>query len=68
MLPSSVSSQLNRYGLLDDYLFVRNIDGVIRQRGYFVFGNTLKETFDELVETKLLNDYSRTVAVAGNLK
>ena len=40
-LPSSVSSQFNSIALIDDYLFVRNLNGEIRQRGYFIIGTTL---------------------------
>jgi hypothetical protein len=68
VLPSSVSSQLNSIALIDDYLFVRNLNGEIRQSGYFIFGITLKEAFNELVEAKFLTDYTRTVILADNLK
>jgi hypothetical protein len=67
-LPSSVSSQFNSIALIDDYLFVRNLNGEIRQRGYFIVGNTLQEAFNELVGPLLLANYARTVIIPDSLK
>ncbi len=68
MLPSSISSQFNSIALIDDYLFVRNLNGEIRQRGYFIVGATLQEAFNELVDSKFLANYARTVIIPDSLK